>query len=70
MIHGLVISLDLIYCIYIDYWLIGTVKPKQEEKYMRVFRDCEECVKEMDRELMQSGLSVEVKHYQNQQQRL
>ncbi len=32
---------------------------------MRVFRNCEEMIKEMDRELFQSGTTVEVKHYQN-----
>ena len=32
---------------------------------MRIFRDCEECIKEMDRELMQSGMTCPIKHYQN-----
>ena len=32
---------------------------------MRIFRDCEEMIKEMDRELKSSGISVKVKHYQN-----
>ena len=32
---------------------------------MRVFRDCEEMIKEMDRELKVSGITVPVKHYQN-----
>ena len=33
---------------------------------MRVFRDCEEMIREMDREILQSGISVPLKHYQNQ----
>ena len=32
----------------------------------RIFKDCEEMVREMDRELAVSGITVPVKHYQNQ----
>lgn len=33
----------------------------------RIFKDCLEMVKEMDRELKVSGITVPVKHYQNQE---
>ena len=33
----------------------------------RIFRDCEEMVREIDRELAVSGITVPVKHYQNQE---
>ena len=33
----------------------------------RIFRDCLEMVQEMDRELKVSGITVPVKHYQNQE---
>ena len=32
---------------------------------MRIFKNCLEMIKEMDRELYQSGITVPVKHYQN-----
>lgn len=32
---------------------------------MRIFRNCEEYIREMDRELFQSGIKVAVNHYQN-----
>lgn len=32
----------------------------------RIFKDCEEMVREMDRELKVSGITVPVQHYQNQ----
>ena len=32
---------------------------------MRIFRNCEEMIQEMDRELFQSGIKVDVNHYQN-----
>ena len=32
---------------------------------MRILRDCEQYIKEIDRELFQSGITVPVKHYQN-----
>jgi len=32
---------------------------------MRIFRDCEEMIKEIDRELLVCGISCPVKHYQN-----
>ena len=31
----------------------------------RIFRDCEQYIKEIDRELFQSGITVPVNHYQN-----
>ena len=31
----------------------------------RHFRNCEEYIKEIDRELFQSGIRVDVKHYQD-----
>lgn len=33
---------------------------------MRIFRNCQEAVKEIDRELKVSGVTVPIKHYQNQ----
>ena len=33
----------------------------------RIFRNCQEMIQEMDRELFQSGIKVDVKHYQNKQ---
>ena len=36
---------------------------------MRIFRNCEEYIREMDRELFQSGIKVAVNHYQNKKQK-
>ena len=33
----------------------------------RIFKDCLEMIQEMDRELKVSGITVPVKHYQNQE---
>lgn len=33
---------------------------------MRIFRNMQDCVQEIDRELLCSGISVEIEHYQNQ----
>ena len=33
----------------------------------RIFKDCLEMIREMDRELKVSGITVPVKHYQNQE---